>query len=49
MIADTMELTKQFPTAAKDGQTALKGLRAMLQNIIANPGNQEPQAPQIGG
>lgn len=50
------EMARQFPAAAPalreaaEGlRTAGRGLRAALRQVMANPGQPEPPAPNIGG
>jgi hypothetical protein len=45
----TLEMAKQFPSAAQPLRQASTALRAALRQIIANPGQPEPPAPGIGG
>jgi hypothetical protein len=43
------ELARQFPEAAPPARQASSGLKAMLRQIVANPGAPEPVGPdQVG-
>jgi hypothetical protein len=41
-----IELARQFPTAAKSARQVSEGIRAMLRQIVANPGGPEPLSPE---
>lgn len=49
LLVTTMDLARQFPAAAPAFRKATEGLRAGLKQIISNPGQPEPPAPDIGG
>lgn len=49
METKLIQLGKQFPTAAPSIRKASEAVRAVLRQIIANPGGPEPTAPDIGG
>ena len=46
---EMMELSGRFPAAASSLRQATTAIRAALRAIITNPGQPEPQAPNIGG
>lgn len=49
METDMVGMAKQFPSAAPASRKVVDGLRAFLRQIVANPGNSEPDSPQITG
>ena len=46
---EMMAMAQRFPAAASALRQATTSIRAAQRQIIANPGQPEPQAPSIGG
>jgi molybdenum-dependent DNA-binding transcriptional regulator ModE len=46
METSVTEMARQFPSAAQASRQVQEGLRAMLRQIVANPGGQEPPSPE---
>lgn len=49
MESDLLAIGQQFPAAGPAAEQAVQSVRAVLRQIIANPGAPEPSAPSIGG
>lgn len=49
MESDLLAIGQQFPAAGPAAEQAVQSVRAVLRQIIANPGAPEPSAPNIGG
>ena len=49
MESDLLGVSKQFPSSTPAVRKAVESIRAVLRQIIANPGAPEPEAPSIGG
>jgi hypothetical protein len=41
-----VELARQFPSTAQSARQVTEGIRAMLRQIVANPGGPEPASPE---
>lgn len=46
METSVTEMARQFPSAAQASRQVQEGLRAMLRQIVANPGGSEPPSPE---
>ena len=46
MEQDVTGMARQFPSAAQASRQVQEGLRAMLRQIVANPGGSEPPSPE---
>jgi hypothetical protein len=46
METSVTEMARQFPSAAQASRQVQEGLRAMLRQIVANPGGNEPPSPE---
>lgn len=47
--SDLLGISRQFPAAAPAARKAVEATRAVLRQIVANPGAPEPEAPNIAG
>jgi len=46
MDTRVVQIARQFPMAAKAARQVSEGIRAMLRQIVANPGGEEPPSPE---